>query len=128
MAWPLWVIKTFRKSSCEIFYILWRKTLRELQNAAQRTSYRLLRCQNVLIKRTLAQCFFWFVIISVLSNLSFVTVWDFGVLSQLSFITTQVFQFHPNLSFSVSSQFEFLSFTRIWVVKYHHNLSFWVSS
>ena len=51
--------------------------------------------------------------------MSFITIWN------LSFITiTWVFEFHVNLTFWVLSQFEFLSFIKIWVFKFEHNFEF----
>ena len=116
------------------------ETSRESQNAAQRTSYRWSRCQNVLTKRN-CRLYSSFVtilvfefchklsswVLSQFEFLSFVTIWFFWVSSQfefLSFITIWVFEFYHNLSFWVSSQLVFLSFITIWVFEFHHNLTF----
>ena len=87
------------------------KTLQKLQNAAQRTSYRLSRCQNVLTKKTLLKFFLHilkFVSFQVFHNLSFITSsffllfsLEFDFCHHLSFVTTWI------LSQFELSQFEF---------------------
>ena len=128
-----------------------KKIMPELQNAAQKTFYRLSRCQNVLTKRPYLICFssqkLRFVIFQVLSlfEKSFVIVWVFEFCHILSLVIFLVIEFCHNLSFwflshfeflsfvpiwafDFLSQFDFLSFITIWFFKVHHNLCFWVSS
>ena len=99
------------------------KTLGESQNAAQRTSHRLSRFQNLLLKDPFKVC--------SLLELRFVI---FKVLSQL-----ECMSFFQNLSSQVLSQFEFyhiLSFfllLTIWVLSYFEcchivNFVIWVLS
>ena len=78
----------------ETMWSSFEKTLRELQNAAQRTSNRLSRCQNVLTKRR-HKCLFFY-------KLKFVKfqVWSqFEFCHNQSFVTNWVLDFCHDLSF-----------------------------
>ena len=89
------------------------KTSRESQNAAQRTSHPLSRCQNFLTKRPFKLVFLltnW-----DLYNSSFVTIWEkfghnlnFWVLSQFEF--GNILRFLSFVTILILSQFDFFSF------------------
>ena len=116
--------------------------MQEPQNAAQRTSHWLSKCQNVLTKWPFFNSFshkLRFVIIWVLSQFDFLKFYhnlSFWVCHNLSFWVLSKFEFCHILSYWVWSQFEFwsfvtnwvLSFITVWVVEFCHNLSIWVSS
>ena len=115
------------------------KTSRESQNATQRTSLQLSRCQNVFTKILFLKFFLLLFILRFFSYfkfchnlnfwvflqfefLSFVTIW---VLSQLEFCHNssfvKIWVFGQNLSLS---HFEFLNFITNWVFEFYHHLSF----
>ena len=115
-----------------------KKTWRESQKAALRTTHQLLRCQVVYTKRChyyfCHHCYcpychyyychnFSFWVVTILFFFIFFTIWAFEF-DFFNFVTTGVFEFCHNLSFWVLLQFDFLIFTTIWVFEFCHNLSF----